>query len=461
MLTYQFDRENHLPVYEQLYRFIRDDILSGKIPGDTRLPSKREFASHLGISKVTVENAYALLISEGYVYSLAKKGYFAEKDLSVPGVKYTGNLLSDNSEDKYSIDLCSNMVPPHQFPFSVWTRLMKKICLDYSDELLTPIPYNGTLYLRSVLCRYLFENKGMDVRPSQIVIGAGSEILYSNIIRALGDDVSLGIEYPTYHKTINIYRQNLDDITFLPLNDEGIIMEYLNNSGCNVIHFSPSHNFPTGTITSARRRAEILKWANEKDNRFIIEDDFDSELRFSGKPMLPVYSSDAGGKVIYINTFSKTIAPSVRIGYMVLPVSLAERYGKMFSGNSCTVSSFEQYTLADFINDGYFERHLNRTRKYYRELRSVLLSKAAEFGMFSITENDAGLHFVLGFDTDKDDAYISSELRKKGINSMFMSDYGAGEKNNHKLLINYSGLNVASFETFLSELDYILQNGED
>lgn len=461
MLTYIFNKNSKVSLYEQLYQFIKDDIIEGIIEGGQKLPSKREFAAHLGVSKVTVENAYNSLVSEGYVYSLEKKGYYAERGLSIPRVKSAALKQEDKTEKTYDIDLSSNTVPTSKFPFSAWSKLMREQILNYSTELLDPLPYNGAASLRKAISNYLFQERGMNVSPSSIIIGAGSEYLYSLIIRLLGNDKIYGIETPSYHKIQKVYKMNSAVCRPIKLTNDGIDKSLLYESGADVIHISPSHNFPTGYVMNVRNRHEVISWANSTDGRYIIEDDFDSELRFSGKPLQPLQTLDTMGKVIYINTFSKTISPSFRIGYMVLPESLSEKYKNELGFNSCTVPSFEQYTLAEFIEKGYYERHINRMKKYYRVLRNDLLEAFNISGVSnkaSIIEAGAGLHFSLKLDTEIPDKYIKEKMEERGVKVSFLSDYDGEE---HILIVNYSGLNSEKFASFLLYLNDIICHNID
>ncbi len=456
------DKSLKTPLYLQLYTFLRDDIVAGVIDGGERLPSKRAFAEHLGVSKITVETAYSMLISEGYVYSLSKKGYYAEKNLILhPAVIKASAAAEAESAQTFLMDLSSNTVPPGQFPFMVWAKIMRNICLDYREELLLPVPYNGALCLREAICGYLSGQRGISASPSQIVIGSGSEYLYGIIVRLLGEDKLYAVENPSYGRIKSSYTQNRASCVSIQLDSEGVDIHSLEKVNPDVLHISPSHNFPTGIVTSLRRRRDILSALYADEGRYIIEDDYDSELRFSGKPIPTLYSSDASGRVIYMNTFSKTIAPSVRISYLVLPEKLAERYREIASESGCPVPSFEQYALAGFISDGYFERHLRRNKKYYKALRDKLIAiyNADEIsGRSSITESDAGLHFFINLKTEKSDAYIKNALFDRRINCSFYSDYTyePAESCPHKLLVNYSGLSPESFSVFLTELDKII-----
>ncbi len=473
MLTYNFNREGTVPLYEQLYNYIKSDIISGVIRGGEKLPSKRELASHLGISKVTVETAYGALIDEGYVTSVEKKGYYCEKNLIIAPYSDVSSYKSNNytylsgsgdKKSRFDIDLCSNTVPKDQFPFSVWSHLMREVISDYRLELLEPIPFNGVYKLRHAISRYLLSERGMSVSPDCIFIGSGSEYIYTQILHLLGDKTIYGIENPCYPKIPDIYGMNKANTVSLNLTSEGIDTRALKKSDIDILHISPSHNFPTGQIMSAKRRHELIGWVNSAD-RYIIEDDFDSELRFGGKPIPTLQTLDTRGRVIYINTFSKTISPSLRLGYMVLPDSLARRYGELFSFSACTAPSFEQYTLAEFLDKGYFERHLSRTKKYYELLRDALLKEYRAhpvYGISELNESEAGLHFTLRLKTDIPESKIKAGLEKRKIKAAFISDYyhGGTEINDYYrngLLINYSGINAGQFKEALDNLYEILE----
>lgn len=464
MLTYNLNKDLKLPLYEQLYQLIRSDIISGVIRGGDKLPSKRDFAAHLGVSKVTVESAYACLISEGYVYSCEKKGYFAEDNLEIKRQSESYETVKEIEEKFFEIDLLSNSVPNEQFPFSVWSRIMREVIIEYSREILEPIPYNGVAVFREAICKYLFEEKGMNVIPSQVVVGAGSEYLYSLLLKLFGPNKKYGIENPSYHKIKKIYELYNANLNYISIHDNFFDLKSVVQSDIDILHLSPSHNFPTGNIINTKQRHEIISWANEKDGRYIIEDEFDSELRFNSRPLPPMQTLDTHGKVIYVNTFSKTVAPSIRISYMVLPKSLSELYKNKFKFISCTVPSFEQYTLARFISMGHFERHLNRMKKYYKLLREDL-QKAFDSinfnGKCKIVESIAGLHFVIKIATSLTDNEIKEKLYSKGIRVGFMSDYYYDNIHcNGEMLINYSGLTVEKFSFASKELNKILEESK-
>lgn len=455
MLTYTFEKGGGVPLYEQLYRRIRDDITAGRISCGSKLPSKRALSEHLGISKVTVEAAYSQLIAEGYIYSVEKKGYYAEKVSLAPFAEPETEKAP--SLRGFAADIKSNGVSLEHFPFSVWSKLMREVTLNYSRELMASVPFNGALCLREAICAYLAENRGMRVVPSQVIVGAGTEYLYGLIIQLLGFDKRFALENPSYSRISEVYKAHGVDCIYVDMDGGGVKTQALEKSCAQVIHISPAHHFPTGTVTSPKRRSEILEWANGAADRYIIEDEYDSEFRFTGKPLPPMQIADVNNKVIYINTFSKTIAPSIRISYMILPPPLAKMFEERLGFYSCTVAAFEQYTLAKFISDGYFERHIRRMKRYYKLLRDDIIAdiKASPIAEKSeILEPDSGLHFLLKLKTQKSDAELSRACADKGIRIAFLSEYYAGKGGEeHLALINYSGIGREDFQKALHCLE--------
>ena len=314
-----------------------------------------------------------------------------------------------------------------------------------------PSPTGGIDELKTAIVEHLKSFRGMLVDPNQIVIGAGTEYLYSLIIQLLGSDKCYCIENPGYQKLSKIYRQHKIKCRFADMDADGLTIEGLRASGAQVAHISPTHHFPTGITMPASRRYEVLAWANEEDGRYIIEDDYDSEFRPNGKPIPPLFSIDACEKVIYMNTFSKSLASTIRISYMVLPAHLANRFYEQLSFYSCTVSNFEQYTLAEFIRQGYFEKHINRMRLYYSRQRKRVLDCIAKSELnryCKIIENDSGLHFLLELDTDLTDRQLKDRLGEQGIHVKALSEYYLTQENqsSHKILINYSNINTEKLE---------------
>ena len=452
MLTYELKKSPGVPLYEALYRSIRRDILSGKLAAGEKLPSKRALAAHLEVSKITVEAAYNQLLAEGYIRSEEKVGYFAENLQKLTPPIPVPEATQAQTEDL--IDLTGDS--PSHFPFSVWSRLQREVMLDLGEGLLLPLHKQGLPQLRNAIARHLQQFRGMQVDPDNILIGAGTDFLYNLLVQLLGRDMRYGVEEPGYSKIQKIYEAAGAACNLLTLDKEGVDPEDLGDT--QVLHISPSHHFPSGIVMSNPRRRTLLAWAAAGADRYIIEDDYDSEFRFNAHPMPSLHTLDGAGKVIYLNTFSKTLAPSIRISYMVLPGCLMKEFREKLGFYSCTVPSFEQYTLERFISGGYFEKHINRMRKHYKSIRNRVLTAITGCQYadhFTILEENAGLHFLLQVDLPLTDAQLVEKCRALGLRVAPLSSYYRfPEENTHCLVINYSGLT----EEALTGLERILGN---
>lgn len=448
MLTYSFENIGHTPLYEHLYKCIKNDIMNGTLPAGTKLPSKRSFASNLGVSAITVENAYAQLLSEGYIYSRPKKGYYVStfsRSLLPPRAMPETAVALPETRPVFFADFSSNQTRPDNFPFSVWAKLMRETMQERNSELMTKPPCGGIFELREAIASHLKQFRDMQVQPEQIFVGAGTEYLYGLLVQLLGFDKVYAIENPGYEKIAQIYESYQVRRRFIDMDDCGIRMDRLEESGADVVHISPSHHFPTGIITPVSRRYELLGWAAKSDSRYIIEDDYDSEFRLTGKPIPALQSIDLMEKVIYINTFSKSLTSTMRISYMVLPSGLAQRFLEQMSFYSCTVSNFEQYALMRFIREGYLEKHINRMRNYYHRQRDALLDaikKSPLSSRVTITEEDSGLHFLMKIDTALSDTELMEKAREKGLRLTALSRYYHRPDSDveHIFIINYSYL---------------------
>ena len=452
MLTYELKKSPGVPLYEALYRCIRRDILSGKLAAGEKLPSKRALAAHLEVSKITVEAAYNQLLAEGYIRSEEKVGYFAENLQKLTPPIPVPEATQAQTEDL--IDLTGDS--PSHFPFSVWSRLQREVMLDLGEGLLLPLHKQGLPQLRNAIARHLQQFRGMQVDPDNILIGAGTDFLYNLLVQLLGRDKRYGVEEPGYSKIQKIYEAAGAACNLLTLDKEGVDPEDLGDT--QVLHISPSHHFPSGIVMSNPRRRTLLAWAAAGADRYIIEDDYDSEFRFNAHPIPSLHTLYGAGKVIYLNTFSKTLAPSIRISYMVLPGCLMKEFREKLGFYSCTVPSFEQYTLERFISGGYFEKHINRMRKHYKSIRNRVLTAITGCQYadhFTILEENAGLHFLLQVDLPLTDAQLVEKCRALGLRVAPLSSYYRfPEENTHCLVINYSGLT----EEALTGLERILGN---
>lgn len=347
------------PFYLQIYQKLRADIINGTFSYNSKLPSKRLLAAETGLSTVTIEHAYALLCDEGYIESSERSGYFvifrADNGFAASSsghiIAHTSPRARNTQYPAFSIDILS--------------KTMRRVLSDYREVLLEKSPNQGTAELRKALCEYLSRNRGIKVNPAQIIIGSGAEYLYRLIVELLGREHTIAIESPSYKKIEQVYRATLINYELLPLARDGIDSAALKATRADILHTSPYRSFPSGVTASASKRHEYLRWA-EKHGRYIIEDDFESEFSVSAKPTETLFAASTDDNIIYLNTFSQTISPSLRVGYMVLPEKLVAPFQQKLGFYSCTVPTFEQYVLAELLQSGDFERHINRVRRLMR-----------------------------------------------------------------------------------------------
>ncbi len=439
---YPIDKKGDLTISEYLYRCIKNDILTGKIRPGEKLPSKRRMSAECGVSLTCVETAYDILQSEGYIRSEYRRGYFAEElsELILPSPEKAPMPQKNEASPRHINDDEKKSL----FPFSVWSRLMRTVISEYGDKLLDRMPLEGAQELRQEISNYLWRSIGVFIDPHRIIIGAGTEYLCSLILTLLGRAKIYAVEDPGYKKIPTVYSLGGAPVRYLPTDYEGILPEALLSSGASVLHISPQNQFPTGFVMTIQRRQKLISWLSASEERYIIEDDFDSELRLSGRRIAPLMTIDPTGRTIYMNTFTSTIAPSFRVGYLVLPEALATYLRTKAGAFSCTVTAFEQYTLAKFIGGGYFERHINRCRAAYKKKKEKLvkiLSNPDFQKYLEIIPSQTGINVLVKIgDTGK-----AEDIRHRLTSSGFavpLDNYckNPPEKQKNILVINYSEL---------------------
>lgn len=430
MLTYHLDAQSGVPLYEQLYRAVRADIMSGALAGGTRLPSKRQLAANLRISQITVETAYGQLAAEGYIVSAPRRGYFVQEQITPPPSVHTEAVHRIVGKyprnERYDYDFKTNIVDNGCFPFSTWAHLSRRVLSEYSARLLEATDPRGVLQLRQEIAHYLHDFRGIAVSPENIVVGAGLEYLIGLLIQLLGHGHVYAVENPGYRKLAQIVTQNSAALRPIPLDKSGLRADVLAESDASVVYLTPSHHFPLGTVMPVARRLELLRWAAGKPGRYIIEDDYDSEFRYASRPIPALRELDREGRVIYVNTFSKSLAPGLRIGYLVLPDALMARYRERFSLYAATVSSFDQFTLAAFMHSGGFERHISRSRKVYQARRDALMAAIdREFTELphEISRSEAGLHLLLHMRNGMLERELVERAKAAGVRVYALSAY--------------------------------------
>lgn len=448
MLTYAMEQRGDLSLYEYLYQCIRRDILSGDLATGTRLPSKRALAEHLRVSVITVEGAYQQLEAEGYVYTLPRRGFFVAPVEQVLSASLPVQPVMEPEERSWRLDLKRNRVDISRFPVATWARLTRRVLSEDGEALLRPVPHQGLPALRQAIAHDLREFRGMAVDRSQILVGAGAEYLYLLVAQLLGPDRVFAVEDPGYPKIRQVYGSLGIPCRPVPLDGQGMDVTALTASGAAVAHLSPAHHYPTGLVTPIGRRQALLGWA-EKQGGYIIEDDYDSELRFTGRPIPTLQSIDRRGRVVYMNTFSQTISPSMRLGFLVLPPALLAEYRRRLDFYACTVPALEQHVLALFLSEGHYERHLSRMCKEYRLRRDAVLEafRSSAFAhRITLSEQGAGLHFLLRLETNRSDDQLRRRGETLGVQLGFLSEYAAvsNPAYAHTLVVNYGGLEPAA-----------------
>lgn len=429
-MTIRLRTDSDKCLYQQIYEHIRQEIREGKLLAGERLPSTRSLAEYLQVARSTVDYAYDQLLSEGYIEAKPYKGYFVcrlegiftmeQQEMTEPEV-----VRPDSQEDgtQVQVDFSPYGIDMTGFPFGVWKRITKNILNDSNSELFAQGEPQGDYDLRMTISRYLHSSRGVNCRPEQIIVGAGNDYLLLLLEKILGRHVGIAMENPTYKRAYRIFQSFAYRIYTVDMDDKGMRTDRLSGLPVRAAYVMPSHQYPTGAVMTIGRRAELLRWAEKEPDRYLIEDDYDSEFRYRGKPIPSLQSSDKRGKVIYIGTFSKAIAPAIRVSYMVLPESLLEVYRRDCSFYSCTVSRIDQRILNEFIRDGYFERHLNKMRMHYRAKHDLLLAELEPFKKaFTISGEDAGLHLLLTARGAVTEAQLLSAATEAGVKVYGMSE---------------------------------------
>ena len=426
-LSVDLDYESKIPLYIQIYNFIISEIKKGNLTENQKLPSKRKLAENLGISVNTADSAYQMLCAEGYIISKPQSGFYVCEMQRSFGAESSKNTVKEDIlpiKKDYLYDATTGNIDSELFPYKVWGRLQREV-LSIGDSLLGYGDRRGDMELRSAINEYLHEYRGVNSSVSQIFVGAGLEYLIG-LLACMLRKHKFAVEEPGYKKVYEIICNNGCEAVFVNVDENGIKLDELRQSNADIVYLTPSHQYPTGANMPISRRYNLLSWAAEKPNRYIIEDDYDSEFRFDRKPINALQGLDENDKVIYLGTFSRCLAPSIRIAYMVLPKSLLKEFNDMYSSYSATVSRMEQQTLAKFIEGGHFARHLSRIRMTYKKRRDCLMSSLySEFGKdkIKIYGEHTGIHMLVSFSSNLSEDYICRKAEEEGIKIKGLSEY--------------------------------------
>ena len=476
MLDYNLDKRGEASLYEYVYQQIRDDIVAGRIAAGEHLPSKRAFASHLGISVITIENAYSQLLAEGYICSKPRRGYYA---CELPEAPVLASAAEDADRDSAPAGLNAHDADgqPEQFAAlspsaleaaRLWqSALRATLTTEDEREIFSPAPAQGTARLRCAIAHHLRGTRGMNVNPDNIVIGAGAQLLDTMLAQLLGTDKIYAVEDPGYLRLTRIYQAMGCKVRHIPLDGEGVNLGELLDAGADVLHLMPSHQYPTGLVTSIARRYALLSWAAEQPGRYLIEDDFDCEFRLAGKPIPALASIDAAQSVIYTNTFSKSLSSALRLAYMVLPDELMERFRRELGFYASSVSSVDQVALARLLESGDYERHVNRVRVRAREARdglAAIVRKAFQAGEVSIEHADAGLYCTVVAECEAGESSFTRALMHSSIpfidisDCFWCTDGASAPENSNQILVQYDDLSPKVLNTLELQLTGALCN---
>lgn len=458
-MTISLQTDSKKCLYEQIYAYVRDEIRGGKLLAGERLPSTRSLAEKLQVARSTVDYAYEQLLSEGYIEARPYRGYFVcrvEELLGLQEVlaenaadrkeKEEGEKSKDSRKEETAYDFHPNGIDMSGFPFGVWQRITRNVLSYDNNGLFALGKPQGDENLRFTISRYLHASRGVNCSPEQIIVGAGNDYLLMLLEKILGPHVRVAMENPSYKRAYRIFRSFAYSIEQIEMDEHGMSVEKLEKSSATVAYVMPSHQYPTGTVMSIGRRMELLNWAAEKEERYLIEDDYDSEFRYRGKPIPSLQASDSMGKVIYIGTFSKSIAPAIRVSYMVLPPKMLELYRKNCFFYSSTVSRIDQRILNEFISEGYFERYLNKVRKIYKEKHDLLLEELKPFlREFYLSGENAGLHVLLTSRKNVAERQLVEKAAGEGVKVYPLSDAfldieGEGKRETNTIILGYGGM---------------------
>ncbi len=445
-LTITLDVKSTIPLYEQIYEYIKTDIRNGKISCGEKLPSTRALAKYLEISRSTVELAYEQLLAEGYVEAEACRGFFVtqiEELYQWETAKETVAQKIIKEENVYKYDFSPRGVDLQSFPYSVWRKLSKEILSNDKSDLFQLGDSQGEYELRETICRYLYQARGVNCEPEQIVIGAGNEYLLMLLSTVLGKNRKIAFENPTYRQAYRLFENLSYDTCVVEMDRKGMCVDKLRKSGAEIAYVMPSHQYPLGIVMPIKRRMELLKWAAEEEERYIIEDDYDSEFRYKGKPIPALQGFDREDKVIYIGTFSRSIAPSIRISYLVLPKNLLKAYNEKSRFLSSTVSRVDQLIIQQFIERGYYERHLNKMRALYKSRHDIMVNELKPLLKYcSISGENAGVHLLLTFIEGKEEKVLTQKAKEQGIKVYGLSAYDIKKKEKEQavILLGYANM---------------------
>lgn len=457
-LTYAFNRKSAVPLYKQLYEHIKKDIQQGSIKAGSKLPPKRRLATHLRISQNTVESAYSQLIEEGYIYAKERKGYYVKNINWLQKIHVTSKKtfkLDLDTPKKPMYDLSYQGVEHESFPFEQWRKLSRDVVNENDYDLTSPGDLQGFIGLRRAIADYLYQSRGVYCSEDQIIISSSVIYLYQSLIMLLDKDTVYGIESPGYEKLDIMFDSARAKYQPIPIDENGMIPKSVKKSDADVLCITPSHQFPSGGIMSVNRRSQLLHWANQKPERYLIEDDYDSEFKYNTRP-IPALQGMDHNKVIYLGSFSKSLSPAIRISYMVLPEKLLMQYRERLYYLTCPVPTFQQKALYSFLSQGYFERHLNKMRGIYSRKREILVDALTALNRdIEILGTNAGLHLIVEINNSLSEQQLVEKALENDVGVQGVSEYYSHwvESAPPTLLLGYASIKKEDIALAVARLD--------
>lgn len=464
-LTPNLDSSLKTPIYIQLYEYIKKEIIEGHLESGTKLPSIRYLAKYLKISRTTIEAAYGQLYAEGYILSKPKVGYFvniiednaSDYNYKINTYKNTSEKEKENASTKY--DLMNDYIDKDSFNFKLWKRYINKVLSYETSQLLTYGHHQGEYELRCQIAKYVHQSRGVICTPEQIIIGSGTQSLLNILCGIIKNKyINIGFEDPGFNQARHIFKDHNFNIIPISMEDDGINLDLLNKSDAEIVYISPSHQFPLGSVMTINKRIQLLNWA-KKNNRLIIEDDYDSELRYYGRPIPSLQGLNEGINVIYLGSFSKILLPSIRISYMIIPkilINSYEKYGKKYNQTS---SKIEQLALSFFIKDGQLEKHIKKVRKIYAKKNQLLIESINEImkDKVKILGKETGLHILLEIRSKLNPKKIVSSAEKVGVKVTSLSNYFINTSHSKYplVLLAYGGIPIEDIKPAVSLLNQV------
>ena len=446
--------QSGLPLYRQLYQQLRREIQCGALSAGDRLPSKRKMSERLGVSINTVENAYTQLEAEGFIAASPRRGFYVLETGLLPEAespRSAAPVPAPAPEQTFRVDFSPSGMARDQFPFGTWRRLLKNCFNEYDEHLLLRTPQQGDPGLRAAVAEYLYRARGVRCAPEQVVMGAGSDNLLFILSYILPEEFALAVENPLYNHAHALFTRMGHPLATIPVQPDGIDQRALPDRDNVLVYTTPSHQYPLGFAMPIGQRTGLLRWSGQGAGRYIIEDDYDSEFRYFSRPIPSLQSIDQAGRVIYLGTFSRSVAPALRISYMVLPPALLEQFQASYRGYSSTVSGFEQAVLREFITRGHFETHVNRMRLYYRQRRQCLVEALQPMGsLLEILGEPAGHHLTLRVKNGMDEAELTATAGAHGVRVYPVSPYFIGPvpaEYRSTVLLGFGGLEDKQIQT--------------